>query len=53
MTLDEAIQHCLDVYNEKLDTENLNNMQCSLEHYQLYIWLNELKQYKEKYGELN
>lgn len=50
MTLDEAIQHCLDVYNENnSDSKN----KCSLEHYQLYIWLNELKQYKEKYGELN
>ena len=48
MTLDEAIKHCLDIYKEKD-----NNDQCSLEHYQLYLWLKELKWYKEKYGELN
>lgn len=50
MTLDEAIQHCLEVYNEN---DNTLKNECSLEHYQLYLWLNELKQYKEKYGELN
>jgi len=55
MTLDEAIKHCKDVYNEKFDNtlENIDNMKCSLEHYQLYLWLKELKMYKEKYGELN
>ena len=38
MTLEEAIDHCKEV-NEK----------CSLDHKQLYDWLNELKNYRVEY----
>lgn len=43
MSLDEAIQHCKDVYKK----EEGKNDQGSLEHWQLYNWLMELKEYRE------
>ena len=42
MTLDEAIQHCDDVYH------TCTNKQCSLDHLQLKNWLIELKELREK-----
>ena len=44
MTLDEAINHAYDKYIELLDS----CPKCSEEHYQLYLFLKELKLYKEK-----
>lgn len=52
MSLDEAIQHCLEVYKENLricemaqdvGIENDHYKQCGLEHLQLAEWLKELK----------
>lgn len=43
MTLDEAIEHA----KEKSEDENLCQS-CKDEHYQLYCWLLELKQFREK-----
>ena len=43
MTLDEAMQHCKEVYESNEGT----NYKCSLEHWQLYNWLRELKEYRE------
>jgi hypothetical protein len=40
MTLDEAIDHCLE--------KSCNNTACSQEHKQLAEWLKELKQLREK-----
>lgn len=42
MTLDEAIEHCLD----KAKCEQ--NKKCGLEHAQLAEWLKELKDYREE-----
>ena len=41
MTLEEAIEHAKEVANE-CDSE------CSLQHGQLAMWLEELKAYREK-----
>jgi hypothetical protein len=43
MTLDEAIDHCKEVY------ENCKNDDCALDHKQLHEWLNELKNYRVEY----
>ena len=43
MSLDEAIEHCVDVF-ESTDCDD-----CALEHLQLADWLTELKEYREKY----
>lgn len=42
MTLDEAIQHCIEKASECKDTE------CALEHRQLARWLEELRQRRMK-----
>jgi len=42
MTLDEAIQHCLEKSKE------CTNEKCALDHLQLHKWLCELKEYKTK-----
>lgn len=50
MTLNEAIEHCKNVYKEQ---ENCNK-DCSLEHRQLAIWLSDLKAITENsYEEFN
>jgi hypothetical protein len=41
MSLDEAIEHCV-------DKSTANEGECSLEHQQLAEWLKELKIYREK-----
>lgn len=46
MDIEEAIQHCKDV------AENCNNQDCALNHLQLMSWLIELKDYHEKYGNI-
>lgn len=43
MKIDEAIKHCLEVADDKQ-----NCLVCRTEHKQLAIWLQELKQRKEK-----
>ena len=45
MTLDEAIEHCKE--------KSCSNTDCAREHRQLAEWLEELKEYKRRYGELN
>lgn len=45
MTLDEAIEHCKE--------KSCSNTECAKEHGQLAKWLEELKEYKKRYGELN
>lgn len=45
MTLEEAIIHC----KEKV----CGNTKCAIEYRQLAEWLEELKDYKKIYGELN
>ena len=45
MTLDEAIEHCKE--------KSCSNTECAREHKQLAEWLEELKEYKKIYGELN
>lgn len=49
MTLDEAIEHSLEMF--KLMGRQCGNKShsCSLEHLQLANWLQELKKYREKY----
>jgi hypothetical protein len=44
MTLDEAIKHCEEKYNEQKEK---GCEECALEHLQLRDWLSELKMYKE------
>ena len=59
MTLDEAIQHCIEVAEDEerntgwfYDKENVRYKKkcskCAEEHRQLAEWLRELKQYKEQ-----
>lgn len=43
MTLEEAINHSYEKYLELANTCS----KCSQEHYQLYLWLKELKSYRE------
>jgi hypothetical protein len=45
MTIDEAIEHCLD--NVEKERKNCNN-DCAKEHEQLAEWLKELKCLKEQ-----
>jgi hypothetical protein len=45
MTLDEAIEHCIEVFESEACEE------CAMEHLQLANWLIELKEYKEKYSD--
>lgn len=42
MTLDDAIQHCLE--------KSCDESECSKEHRQLAEWLMELKQYRAQFG---
>ena len=44
MTLDEAIQHCMQKVEE--NSVRCADYPCAMEHYQLAEWLKELKQYK-------
>lgn len=46
MTIDEAIQHCI----EKAEENNVRcaDYPCAMEHIQLAKWLVELKEYKEQ-----
>lgn len=46
MTLEEAIKHCDEVQR------TCNNEGCALEHYQLQMWLEELLEYRKKYGKI-
>lgn len=46
-TIEDAIEHCHDVI------KTCNNKECAIDHIQLANWLNELVQYKKKYGDLN
>lgn len=49
MTLDQAIEHA-----KEAGTRMINNgcKSCGEEHLQLAYWLEELKQYRMKYGKL-
>ena len=54
MTLDEAIQHCLEVAEQKEQEakeahvlSGMDCLECASEHRQLAEWLRELKRYKE------
>lgn len=50
LTLDEAIEHCWLVAVGKSEQEAC--AECKADHMRLLGWLQELKRYKEKYGEL-
>ncbi|MEG1310678.1 MAG: hypothetical protein RR942_04735 [Romboutsia sp.] len=40
MTLDEAIEHCIEQADGQCN-------ECAREHYQLALWLQELKEYRK------
>lgn len=58
MTLDEAIKHCRDKAEElKDEAESYDEakdgrvcLECAKEHEQLAEWLEELQEYRRKYG---
>lgn len=50
MTIDEAIDHCKDVYNRSCNTDMTK---CPEEHLQLKEWLEELKEYREIYTDIS
>ena len=51
MTLDEAIAHAREAGMRMADSEDCKS--CGQEHLQLADWLEELKQYRLKYGKLD
>ena len=47
MTIDEAINHCVEILDRLHDSEDCEDCKCYDEHFQLIQWLEELKYFRK------
>lgn len=51
MSLGEMIDYCLDVASKNIGSDNRETREIGERNLRLYLWLTELKSYRDKYGE--